>query len=80
MSQWSTPSSGPLALPETVKKAQNRAKAGSQWSTPSSGPLARAETWETGPKRGKSYEPVVHSVEWTTGSGRNTRGGTVPFF
>ncbi len=65
-SQWSTPSSGPLALPETGKKAQNGAKSRSQWSTLSSGPLARSESWERGAKRGKSWEPVDHSVEWTT--------------
>ncbi len=25
-------------------------------------------------------EPVVHSTKWTTGSGRNSRGATVPIF
>ena len=40
----------------------------SQWPTPSSGPLAIWESAETGTKARKSHEPVVYSVEWTTGS------------
>ena len=39
----------------------------SQWSTRKSGPLAAWESAETGSKARKSCEPVVHSVEWTTG-------------
>ena len=38
----------------------------SQWSTLPSGPLARLEGLEKGGNWGKSREPVVHFVEWTT--------------
>ena len=41
-------------------------KAVSQWSTLPSGPLARVEGLEKGGNWGKSREPVVHFVEWTT--------------
>ena len=51
--------SGPLARPETVKKARNREKVRSQWTTLKSGPLAGSETQEKGSKRGESREPVV---------------------
>ena len=50
----------------------------SQWSTLPSGPLARLEGLEKGGNWGKSREPVVHFVEWTTswggkhGKGRET--------
>ena len=41
----------------------------SQWSTLPSGPLARLEGLEKGGNWGKSREPVVHFVEWTTSWG-----------
>ena len=40
----------------------------SQWSTLPSGPLARLEGLEKGGNWGKSREPVVHFVDWTTSS------------
>ena len=40
----------------------------SQWPTRQSGPLAELESAQKRLKRRKSREPVVHSVEWTTGS------------
>ncbi len=43
-------------------------KAVSQWTTPSSGPLAPLKSAETVSKAPQSREPVVHSLEWTTGS------------
>ena len=49
------------------KKAETGEKVESQWTTLWSGPLAGPESLEKGRKRGKSHEPVVHSVEWTTG-------------
>lgn len=42
----------------------------SQWTTLKSGQLAGAETVENGVNRVGSRELVVHSMEWTTGSGR----------
>ena len=47
----------------------------SQWSTLQSGPLARAESLENGGNWGKSHEPVVHSVEWTTSSQEKAENG-----
>lgn len=40
----------------------------SQWPTPPSGPLAGLVSVQNGLKGRKSYEPVAHSVEWTTSS------------
>ena len=39
-------------------------------------PRAGLENMEKGRNRGKSHEPVVHSVEWTTSSvGKAGKGG-----
>jgi len=66
VSQWSTLESGPLAGLESMEKGETGEKATSQWSTLESGPLAGLESMEKGRNRGKSREPVVHFVEWTT--------------
>ena len=54
-----------------VGKAWKRPKPGgkvmSQWSTLLSGPLARMARPGKGRNRAGSREPVVHSIEWTTG-------------
>ena len=67
--------SGPLAQPETVKRAGNREKAASQWSTLKSGPLAGSEAGEKARKLGRSRELVAHFKEWTTSSIRNREKG-----
>ena len=69
MSQWSTPSSGPLAGAESLEKGETGEKAVSQWTTLLSGPLAGPERREKCRNRVESREPVDHFVEWTTSSG-----------
>ncbi len=70
MSQWSTPSSGPLARVGSLEKSVNQVKSWEpvahfvEWTTSSAGNLGK------GGNRVKSWEPVVHFVEWTTSSGR----------
>ena len=68
MSQWSTPSSGPLAPRESAETRSKARKVASQWPTLSSGPLAPRERAETESKARKRCEPVAHSFEWATSS------------
>ena len=53
-SQWSTPSSGPLAPWEKAETKSKARKAVSQWSTLESGPLAPRNKAETRSKAIKS--------------------------